>query len=224
MRVLVLGATGPSGMLVIHEFFKVYPDGVLVIYARTPSKLPANITANPSIAVIKGELTDTTTLTSVFSSSKIDAVLSTLGPALGHPSTLPLTKAYRTLVPIMAAHGCKRIIALSTSSAEDERDRFNILSKILVTIVWLIQRNAYHDIITYSKVIVDMSNEYDIDWTLVRVPNLNSKSGQKVVAGYLGDGKTSIFLSRYAIAEFYVREIEGKEWVRKAPALSSTAL
>lgn len=111
MRVLLLGATGPSGILIIHEFFKAYPDGTLIIYARNPSKIRSQIISNPSITIIKGELTDTdsliTTFTSTSSQPKIDAVLSALGPAFGHPSTLPLTRAYDTLIPMMAAHGCQ---------------------------------------------------------------------------------------------------------------------
>lgn len=62
MRVLLLGATGPSGILIIHEFFKAYPDGTLIIYARNPSKLRSQIISNPSITIIKGELTDTDSL------------------------------------------------------------------------------------------------------------------------------------------------------------------
>jgi len=227
MRVIVLGATGPSGILVVKEYFKVYPAGTVVIYARSPSKLPADIAANPAVTIVKGELTDEAALTSAFEADEhgraVDAVLSTVGPAMGHPGTLPLTAAHRTIISVMAAQGCKRLITLSTSSAEDERDRFSLVVAILVFIVWVIQRNAYNDIVAYSKVVAEECTKHGIDWTLVRVPNLNSKPNQKVVAGYLGDGKTGVFLSRHAIAEFYVREIEGKEWACKSPALSSVA-
>ncbi|KAF8175472.1 NAD(P)-binding protein [Mycena galopus ATCC 62051] len=225
MHIIVLGATGPSGILVVKEYLKVYPTGTLVIYARNPSKLPADIAANPAVTVIKGELTDEAALTSAFTSNgrAVDAVLSTVGPTMGHPSTLPLTAAHRTIISVMAAQGCKRLITLSTLSAQDERDRSSLLVYMLVLLVWVIQRNAYKDIVAYSKLVVEECAKHDIDWTLVRVPNLNSKTNQRTVAGYIGDGKTGVFLSRHAIAEFYVREIEGKEWTCKSPALSSTA-
>ncbi|KAJ7736763.1 hypothetical protein DFH07DRAFT_753286 [Mycena maculata] len=223
MRVIVLGATGSSGILVVKEYLKVYPTGTVVIYARNPSKVPADIAASPAVTVVKGELTDATVLTSAFEAGKVDAVLSTVGPTLGHPSTLPLTAAHKTIISVMAAQDCKRLITLSTSSVEDPRDKFSLAAAILVFIVWVIQRNAYNDIIAYSKLVEEECNKHGIDWTVVRVPNLNTKPNQKVIAGYLGDGKTGVFPSRHAIAEFYVREIEGKEWSCKAPALSSTA-
>ncbi|KAJ7475146.1 hypothetical protein B0H11DRAFT_1914173 [Mycena galericulata] len=224
MRVIVLGATGPSGILVVKEYFKVYPAGTVVIYARSPSKLPADITANPAVTIVQGELTDTAALSSAFEIDglKVDAVLSTVGPAFGHPSTLPLTAAHKTIISVMANQGCKRLITLSTVSAEDDRDKFSLTVAILVFIVWVIERNAYKDIVAYSKLVEEECGRRDIDWTLVRVPSLNSRPEQNAVAGYRGDGKTGVFLSRYALAEFYVREIESKRWSCKAPALSST--
>ena len=156
----------------LKEYFKVYPTGTLVIYARTPSKLPADIAANPAITIIKGELTDEAALTSAFTSDgrrTVDAVLSTVGPALGHPPTLPLTAAHRTIISVMAAQGCKRLITLSTSSAEDARDRFSLLVAILVFIVWVIQRNAYNDIVAYSKLVEEECTRHGIDWTVSRL-------------------------------------------------------
>ncbi|KAJ7901528.1 hypothetical protein B0H13DRAFT_2027901 [Mycena leptocephala] len=216
MRVIVLGATGPSGILVVKEYLKVYPEGTVIIYARNPSKLPADLISNPAVTVAA--------LTSAFEAGgKVDAVLSTVGPGMGHPSTLPLTAAYKEIISVMATQGCKRLIALSTLSAEDSRDQFSLIASILVFIVWVIQRSAWRDIIAYSKLIAEECDKHDIEWTLVRVPGLHTKPNQKAVAGIWGDGKTGVLLSRHVIAEFYVREIEGKEWARKAPALSSTA-
>ncbi|KAJ6592669.1 NAD(P)-binding protein [Mycena capillaripes] len=224
MRVIVLGATGPAGILVVKEYFKVYPAGTVVIYARNPSKLPADIATNPAVTIVKGELTDEETLTSVFKADglAVDAVLSIVGPSMGHPRTLPLTAGYKNIISVIAAQGCKRLIALSTLSAEDARDTSSLTVAILVFIIWALQRNAYNDIVAYSKLTAEECTKHGIDWTLVRVPALTSKPNQKDVAGYVGDGKTGIFLSRHALAEFYVHQIEGKEWACKAPALSST--
>lgn len=55
----------------------------------------------------------------------------------------------------------------------------------------------------------------------MRVSSLNNKKGQKVAVGYVGDRRTGVGLSRFAMAQFYVGEIEENGWVRKAPALAS---
>ena len=75
VHVVILGGTGPTGLLVIKRFFQKYPDGTAVLYARNPSKFPESITSNPAITVVKGELTDVETLSSTFvGSAHVDAV------------------------------------------------------------------------------------------------------------------------------------------------------
>ncbi|KAK7692831.1 hypothetical protein QCA50_004466 [Cerrena zonata] len=221
MRVLILGATGPSGILIVKEFFRAYPDGSAALYVRNPSKIPSELSSIPAITVIQGGLTDSQALASAFKSGgQIDAVVSALGPVPPFGGN-PITEAYRTIIPIMATNGCKRFIALSTYSHPDPRDKFSILNWLMVTTVWLLIGTAQRDILTYSPLIMEECDKHDIDWTLVRVPILTMKEGQRTVAGYIGDGKVGVILSRVAAAEFFVKAIEGKEWVRKAPSLSS---
>lgn len=222
MRVLILGATGPSGILVIHEYFRVYPAGTAVLYVRNPSKLSSDISSNLAITVIQGELTDADALRRAFvSGGQIDAVLSTLGPVPPYSKEKLITRGYTTLIPVMASHKCKRLIALSTFSHKDPRDKFALLPWLMVSLVWLFMSGAYEDIITFSKYIQEECDKNDIDWTLVRVPGLTMKEGQKAVAGYVGDGNIGVILSRHALAEFFVKAIEEKKWVRKSPAISS---
>lgn len=221
MRVLILGATGPSGIEIVKEFVNTYPDGSAVLYVRNPSKIPSSLSSIPAITVIQGTLTDSEALASAFKSSgQIDAVVSALGPILSNGENI-ITQAYRAIIPIMAANHVKRLIALSTISHKDPRDKFTITSWLLTTSVWLFMRAQQRDIQEYSPLIVEECDKYGIDWTLVRVSMLTATEGQKPVAGYIGDGKVGLILSRVAAAEFFVKAIEGKEWVRKAPAISS---
>lgn len=48
-KILVFGATGPSGINVLRELIHRKQDAVL--YARTPSKIPADITESRYIEV-----------------------------------------------------------------------------------------------------------------------------------------------------------------------------
>ncbi|KAI0073188.1 NAD(P)-binding protein [Panus rudis PR-1116 ss-1] len=222
MRVLVLGATGPSGIDTVREFFKVYPSGSVVIYARNPSKLPVDISSNPAVTVVIGQLTDTEALSRAFSSGgQVNAVLSTLGAALRPERDDIITQAYRTLMPIMEKHNCKRLIVLSTISVTIEQDHFSLLAWLSVLLIRLVMPKAYRDVNSWSRLLRDEGHKYGIDWTAVRVPWLHNKPGQKVKAGYVGDGTVGVTLSRLALAEFFVAQIEGKEWVGKMLAISS---
>ena len=159
MHVLVLGATGGVGDCVAL-FFLRYADplaGLLlieyllrdshtvVVYARTPSKLPENITSNPSVTVVKGELTDKEALKGALAG--VHAIVSALGPSVKkgplHPAGTPLAKAYALLLEVMREMGVKRLILLGTSSMKDPHDKFNLQFWVLVNGVALFARNAY---------------------------------------------------------------------------------
>lgn len=132
----------------------------------------------------------------------------------------------------MRKHKCNRLVAVSTLSAEEKspgQDRFTLFSFILVAIVRIFVRAAYNNIVNSARVLEEESGKdedgNEVVYTLARVPILTMKDREsvKTVAGYVGDGKTGLFLSRYAAAEFFVDQIEGKEWLNKAPAISSVS-
>lgn len=49
LTILVLGATGPAGICLLREL--VYRKHQVVVYARSPSKIPEDLTASPLIEV-----------------------------------------------------------------------------------------------------------------------------------------------------------------------------
>jgi uncharacterized protein YbjT (DUF2867 family) len=63
-RILVLGATGPTGLAVVREALQ--RGHVVVAYVRNPSKIPAELTANKNLEVCSPSYTDQTLLTLEF--------------------------------------------------------------------------------------------------------------------------------------------------------------
>lgn len=59
-----------------------------------------------------------------------------------------------------------------------------------------------------------------LEWTIPRIPFLNNGQSKAVYAGYVGDAKNGIWLSRSSLADWTLHELEAREWVGKAPALS----
>jgi hypothetical protein len=62
--------------------------------------------------------------------------------------------------------------------------------------------------------------QWDLDWTIARIPVLLTMEGEEYTAGYIGDGKTSPFLTRPLFARFVFDEIEQRKWIRKSPLVS----
>ena len=251
MRVLIIGATGGvgtyssslsvvsidlnpiSGLQLIDYMLR--ESHTVVIYARTPSKLPESITSNPSVKVVKGELGDREALKGALTG--VDAVLSALGPSVKkgplHPSGTPLAKAYVLILEVMKEVNVKRLILLGTASMKDPNDKFNLEFWVLVNGVAAFAHNAYkvniNDIssilLTASQDVVAIGEtvraDHDILWTIVRVPILTDKDEDRFVAGYVGDKKTKAWLPRKGFAAFVAQELKSNEWVQKQPLLST---
>jgi len=220
MRFLVLGGTGPCGNFLIRELLSKYPSSTIVIYARSPHKLPSDLndTSYPTLVVIKGDLTDREAVESALEG--VDVVLSALGPAFGQPSNTPLAKGYDLVIDAMYKHGVKRLIALGTTSISDPEDKSSFAYYCMIKAVKTGARSAYNDIVAIGNTIRDKGR--DLDWTIVRVPILTNGGCTDVIAGYVGDGNVKTTLPRKAFAAFVVEEIEKGHWVKKAPLLTST--
>lgn len=111
MRILVLGATGPVGILLCRLSLSSIQDSSLVLFVRSPEKVPNDLSSDSRVTVITGQLTDVGLLSKAMEG--IDAVCSALGPTSPfHPAGEPLANAYENIIAMMKKHGVKRLFAL----------------------------------------------------------------------------------------------------------------
>jgi putative NADH-flavin reductase len=216
----IFGGTGPSGQCVIEEALS--RNYTVTIFARSPSKLPANITSSPSVTVVQGSLSDRDAITRTIQGA--DAVLSTLGPSLSVSTAVngiksrgtPIAEGYKLILDVMKVQGVKRLIALGTISVQAEQDGRSLLAKGMVTAVWIFLHYAWKDVVTIAKEIQDSQG---IEWTIARVGNLISGQGGSVGAGYIGKDGSAINLTRKDLARFYLDELESGKWVHQMPVV-----
>ncbi|KAK7468627.1 hypothetical protein VKT23_003131 [Stygiomarasmius scandens] len=220
MRLLILGATGPVGILLTREALDTLKDVSLVLYVRSPEKIPQDISSNTAVTIINGQLSNLELLSQAMEG--VDAVLSALGPSVKkgpfHPSGQPLAHAIENVIQIMHKHNIKRLIVLGTASITAPEDKFDIRFQALVTGVAVGAHNAYKDVVAIGE---NIKKENDLDWTIVRVPILTNKEVKEVVAGFIGDGKVGTTLARVGFAAFVVTQLqmESSQWIRKAPMI-----
>lgn len=218
MHVLILGATGAAGLLLIQE--ALIALHTVVVYARAPEKIPEEIKYDPRVTVHKGQLDDREALSSAMKG--VDAVLSALGPSVSrgplYPKGTPLARAYSLIIELMKSHRVRRLLALGTPSITDPNDKFSLRMSIIVNGVATLARTAYQDVVAIGETIRGQGN--DLDWTIARVPLLSGANDKKFVVGYVGDGKTGVWLTRAGFALFVVQELKNNEWVKKAPLIT----
>lgn len=134
MQILLLGGTGPVGILFLHQALE--RNHTVVVYARSPNKIPVDLREHPSVKVIKGSLDDVDLIRQAFSvEGGIDAVVSALGPPVTwfHPKDAPIARGYERIFEVMREKGVKRIIVLGTASIKDPLDRHDLQFRAMVT-------------------------------------------------------------------------------------------
>ncbi|CAE6351988.1 unnamed protein product [Rhizoctonia solani] len=214
MKLLVLGATGPCGVLTCQ--YALRTGHKLVVYARSPNKLPKDIATHDDVQVVTGQLTDLSTLRSALSGC--DAVISSLGPAMTRDPETHVTNGYKVVLEAMRAEGIRRLVVLGTTSMPHSFDVDTWTSWLVRLLISSVGPGAYKDVLSFGELI---SQADDLDWTIVRVPFLTTKPGNSYVAGYVGDDKVGWFLRREAYAQFVMDALEKGDWVKKMPVISN---
>ena len=210
MNVTLFGATGKTGNYLINEGLK--RDINMTVFARTQS-----VFQNPNVNVIRGELTDTERLKEAIRGS--DAVLSALGPTSPqHPKDLPITRAIEAIISAMREVHVERLISISTGTAVDPKDGFDLKIWLPALLIRLAMPSSYRDIIGLAKTI----RASDLEWTMVRVGFLKSQPGShRLNVGLYGRTKHSLSISREDVAKFMFDQISNREFVRCAPGISA---
>lgn len=220
----VFGGTGPSGQCVIEEALS--RKYTVTIFARTPSKLPSNITSSPSVTIVEGTLSNHEAISQAIHGA--DAVLSTLGPSLSVGTAIeglksrgtPITNGYKIILSTMKEKGVKRLIALGTVSNETEKDGRSVVKWGMVTAVWIFLHSAWKDVVEFGKLI---QNSEGIEWTIARVAKLTSGNGGNVRAGYVGKEGSGVCLARKDLGRWYLDEYENGKWIYQMPVVYSSS-
>ncbi len=212
MKITILGSTGFVGKVLIK---KAIAAGYQVkTLARSPEKLEE---FKDKIEIIKG---------SVFESSSVEAaiegaevVLSTIGPPQRNPGDpVQYEKAMKDIVSAMNKYGIKRYIHIGGaghSGGENEE--------------WTLSRKSLRFFLTlFSKQILvakhlewEVLKTSDLDWTLVRPPRITNEEAS---GNILANEKRleSLKVSVGDLTDFILEQITSKDWIRKAPLVSST--
>ncbi|HEV8095557.1 MAG TPA: NAD(P)H-binding protein, partial [Burkholderiales bacterium] len=152
MRLLILGATGPTGRNLVDQALAAGHDVTALV--RNASRLTVT---HPRLAVAVGDVTDSRTLESAMAGK--DAVLSALGAGNSLRSEI-VSRAMAALVPAMRAKGIKRVIFLSAFGVGDTLGQANLLQRFVYRTML---RRLFAD-----KAKADaMLRASDLDWTLV---------------------------------------------------------
>lgn len=158
MKLTVLGATGPTGLLVVRQALALGHS--VTAYARRRGDLPTH----PQLQVVLGELGDAAAMEGAFRGA--DAVISCLGvPPKAKTGLDLMSRSMPSILQGMKSAGVARLIVLSAVGVGASRRKTSLLLKLAYPIV----AGAIFDDKAKSESMLAAS---DRDWTLIYPPVL----------------------------------------------------
>jgi len=145
----------------------------------------------------------------------MDAVIQTLGVRfsdLFRPIHL-FSDATRVLIPAMLAQDVKRLICVTGFGAGDSRASISYLQRLPFQLVF---GRAYQDKSMQERLIKDSA----LDWTIARPGVLKDgpQTGRYRILAEASQWRNGM-ISRADVAQFLVRQIEDRTYLRQAPVL-----
>ncbi|MGA0531701.1 NAD(P)-dependent oxidoreductase [Hansschlegelia sp. KR7-227] len=208
MKILVLGATGATGRLIVS---KAAANGHTVV-ALVRSKAKAADIAGAEL--VEGDARDPAALTRAIAGC--DAVISSLGTAISpfREVTL-LSTATRALVGVMVEQNIRRLVCITGLGAGDSRGHggffFDRLFLPLMLRKVYEDKNRQEDVIRASK----------LDWIIVRPTVLNDKPARGDIKALTDlSGVHGGAIARADVAAFVVQQLTTDTWLHKAPLIT----
>ena len=212
MKITILGSTGFVGKVLIK---KAIAAGYQVkTLARNPEKLEE---IKDKIEIIEGSVFESSSVEAAIEGA--EAVLSTIGPPqTGKPfDPYQYEKAMKDIVRIMDKHGIKRYIHIGGAAHQGgENEVWNFNRKFLRFFLNLFGKQ----ILVAKHLEWEVLKSSDLDWTLVRPPRIANETASGSISVDEKNLK-NLKVSVEDLTDFILQQISSKEWIRKAPLISS---
>lgn len=207
-KILVLGATGGTGRLIVAQAMaRGYDVAVLVRSAEKAKDLGG-------VTVIVGDARNEAALRQAVKGR--DAVVSTLGtPASPFREVTLLSSATKALVAAMKAEGVKRLVAITGIGAGNSVGHGGFLFDHLI--FPLLLRHVYADKNRQEAIVRDSG----LYWVLVRPAILSDKPGRGTnraftdLSHFHGGG-----IARADVARFVLDQVGSDEWLGQSPLIA----
>jgi putative NADH-flavin reductase len=202
MKVLILGATGPTGRELTTQAIDAGHDVRLLV--RNPAAVSI---WSPRLEVVQG---DARAWKSVGPAMRgMNAVLSALGTGGDLRKTTLYSECTAAILWGMAEAGVRRLVCVTSSATiEDPNESFFVRTFI---------RRILRYVLEDQRIAEERIRASDADWTIVRPPRLlnGPRRGRYELKSEEPAGK-EYEINRADLAEFMIREMVAKKFVQQA--------
>ncbi len=208
MKIVVFGASRGAGFEVVKQALEAGHH--VTAFVRTPEKFTLK---HANLTVFQGDALDAVAVEKAISGQ--EAVVSALGPTRPPVPHMMETSA-KNIVAGMKKHGVQRIVSTTGAGVRQPEDQPKFIDHFIGFLLNLLAK----DVVLDSAANVNVFTTSNLDWTIVRFPRLmDGEHIGRYRVGYVGkDSGTQ--LSRADGADFVLKELVEKKWLRKLPVVS----
>ncbi len=208
MKILVLGATGATGRLIVSQALAKSHSVVALIRSKAKAADLAGV------ELVEGDACDGAALTRAIAGC--DAVVSSLGtPMSPFREVTTLSTATHALVGVMAEQNIHRLVCITGMGAGDSRGHGGFFYDRLFLPLML--RKVYEDKDRQE----DAIRASALDWIIVRPTVLNDKPASGHIRALTDlSGVHGGTIARADVADFVVQQLAADTWLRKAPLIT----
>jgi nucleoside-diphosphate-sugar epimerase len=233
MKVLVLGASGATGKLVVRQLLKRNYQVRIVI--RSTAKLPDQITGDGKVEIIKGNIYD-------FNNEKIEEIIKdcnsiicclghniNLKGIFGHPRKLVSNTIIRIIEVLQSLNINPKFILMSTTAYTNKMigESDTIGEKIIFALLKLLLPPHKDNMLAADYLIYKLGTNTKIHWAAVRPDSLFDEenvsnyeiSNCKLKSPIFNPGKTSRINVSDFMAELISNDELWKDWDNKTPVI-----
>jgi putative NADH-flavin reductase len=211
MKIALLGSTGFVGKVLMSKALDAHYD--IKTLVRNPAKLAEY---KDKVEHVQGNMFDAEAILAAITGTEV--VLSTIGPPQRNPGNPHLyEKAMKDLVVTMNRLGIKRVIHLGGAAhAGGENENWTFNRRLLRLYLTLVAR----PILEAKALEWEVLKQSNLDWTLVRPPAIIRSTTKGI---FYADEKNlaSITVNLNDLVDFMLQQITSREWICKAPLVSS---
>ena len=208
MKIVVFGASRGVGLEVVKQALEA--GHLVTAFVRSPEKFTVT---HANLTVFKGDSMDAEAVEKAIAGQ--DAVISALGPTRAPVPHMMETSA-KNIVAGMKKHGVSRLVSTTGAGVRQPEDHPKFIDHFIGFLLNLLAKDVVLDSAANVKVI----QASDMDWMVVRYPRLmDGEHKGRYQVGYVSkDSGTQ--LSRADGADFVLKELIERKWLRKLPLAS----
>lgn len=213
MKVLLIGATGFSGREVLNELLRSKHNVTAI--TRNSKSLAIH---NDNLTIVEGNILDENFLDKVVKGHEV--VINCLGiggKGNGKPNSL-VSDFTKVLIKAMEQNQVKKLISMSNVGAGDS----------LYFQPWIFRKLILPYFMKWLKVIIDDKNIMEtviknsqLDWIIVRCPNITEKRPKGKVTATLDGKDLKLSITNKDLAVFLVQQLSNNTFLHKSPSVSN---